>query len=225
MCPSSAFSHAEPSTANQQPAEVDVPPTKICQDAFALATSVLPPAILNHSIRVYKYAKILAERSESEYFKSEAKHDILFVSCLLHDFGATDAYDGPQRFEIEGADAAVALLREHKVKEEDAHEAWMAIALHTSPGIAERINELCRLVRQAVLVDFHRNEDVLEDTSDLRKAFEEIYPRLGIEKVLGDAVAAQAVKNPRKAPPSSWPNSLYRAYLAEPDWDGVNKGF
>ncbi|KAF2649217.1 hypothetical protein K491DRAFT_611298 [Lophiostoma macrostomum CBS 122681] len=223
MCPPSAFNQSD--SATQPPQNVDVPPTRICQAAFALATSVLSPAILNHSIRVYKYAKILAERSKSEYFTNEAKHDLLFVACLFHDFGATDAYDGPQRFEIEGADAAVSLLKEYKVDEKDAHEAWMAIALHTSPGIADRINELCRLVRQAVLVDFHRNEDVLEDTSILRKAFEEVYPRLGIEKVLGDAVATQAVRNPRKAPPASWANNLYKAYLAEPDWDGVNKGF
>ena len=39
------------------------------------------------------------------------------------------------------------------------------------------------------------------------------------------AVVKQAVERPGKAPAASWPNNLLNAYLVEPGWEGVNKGF
>lgn len=177
---------------------------------------------------MYLYAKVLAQHYVSVYCQDRTKHDLLFVSCIMHDIGTAPRYDGPQRFEVEGADAAVSHLLSHGVSEADAHESWMAIALHTSPGIAERINELTRIVRQAVLIDFGRGEEIraeIEGFEDSKAKWESRLPRLGIEKVLGNAVVEQAARKPGKAPPASWPNNLYKAYLAEPEWDGVNKGF
>lgn len=203
-----------------------VPATIISRTAFQLASKLLSPAILNHSLRVYLYAKALAQESHSFFVSDPPKHDILFTACIMHDIGTSSTYDGPQRFEVEGADAAVAHLISHGVSESDAHQAWIAIALHTSPGIAERINELTSIVRRAVLIDFGRKvggspERLEQLTVDLEGKL----PRLRIEKVLGDAVVEQAVRRPEKAPAASWPNNLYKAYLADPEWDGDNKGF
>jgi hypothetical protein len=226
MCPTSAFGDAHQEGQHTATAsEHFIPFTQVSKAAFDLASSFLHPAILNHSMRVYLYAKALAEQSNSKYAKVAAHHDLLFTACILHDIGTTKKYDGPQRFEVEGADATVSLLRDSGISEEGCHEVWMAIALHTSPGIAERINELSRLVRQGVLNDFGKPLGSLEDRESLKKEFEAIYPRLGAEKVLSDAVVAQAVRNPQKAPGASWPGNLYKAYLADPEWKGVNKEF
>ena len=117
-------------------------------------------------------------------------------------------------------------LTSHGISEAESHEAWVAIAIHTSPGIAERISELSCLVRKAVLIDFGRKvEGSVEHLEDLIHEFEGILPRLQIEKVLGDAVVEQAIRRPEKAPASSWPNNLYKGFLADPSWTGVNKGF
>ncbi|EEB93572.1 hypothetical protein MPER_07748 [Moniliophthora perniciosa FA553] len=40
--------------------------------------------------------------------------------------------------------------------ESSLHKVWTAIALHTSPGIAERIDPFTRLVRLGVNMDFSR---------------------------------------------------------------------
>ncbi|KAF2188239.1 hypothetical protein K469DRAFT_703730 [Zopfia rhizophila CBS 207.26] len=224
MCPPTDFTSSLP-YSNPQPSFQTpdiIPPTDICRSAIELASSLLPPPILNHSIRVYLYAKKLAEKEDSVY-SSSAKHDLLFTSCILHDIGTVTRFDGTQRFEVEGADAAVAHLSSFGIDEKDAHDVWTAIALHTSPGIAERISELARLVREAVLTDFGKKKT--EDLENAQKSFEKEYPRLGIEKVLGDAVVEQATRKPEKAPSASWPGILYRAHLAEPGWEGVNKAF
>ncbi|MEU2161464.1 hypothetical protein [Streptomyces sp. NPDC019208] len=40
------------------------------------------------------------------------------------------------------------------------------------------------------------------------------HPRLDIEAELADAVLAQALRSPEKAPPAGWPGSLLAAHLA-----------
>ncbi|KAF2799022.1 hypothetical protein K505DRAFT_321462 [Melanomma pulvis-pyrius CBS 109.77] len=225
MCPPSAFALSDAdATAPVPGTETFVPSTDISRSVYKHAASLLSPAILNHSIRVYLYAKIIADHKKSAYAHDE-KHDLLFAACLFHDIGTTSEYNGAQRFEVEGGDAAVKHLTGLGVSEEHAHEVWMAISLHTSAGIAERINELTTIVREAILFDFGRSQGNAEVLAKSRETFEGQFARLGIEKVLGDAVVGQAVKMPNKAPSASWPGVLYRAHLAEPEWDGINKAF
>ncbi|KAK3060852.1 hypothetical protein LTR53_019978, partial [Teratosphaeriaceae sp. CCFEE 6253] len=115
-----------------------------------------------------------------------------------------------QRFEVEGGDAAAQALRAHGISAADAHEVWVAIALHTSPGIAERISPLARLIRLAVTIDFKRPAAMRLTTDEEVEEFEAMYPRGEIEKVLGDAVVDQvlgkddAEEGSAKAPAASW---------------------
>ncbi|KAL4888577.1 hypothetical protein BDV59DRAFT_188485 [Aspergillus ambiguus] len=199
-----------------------IPADGIAHGAYQLAESVLPVNILNHSIRVFLFARWLAERENSEWALPE-RLSILAVACLLHDVGCAAQFDGSQRFEVEGADAAADYLRQQKVADADVHEVWQAIALHTSPGIAERISVCARLVRQAVLLDFGSN--LHQESQAIRHHFEGAFPRLDIEKTLGDVVVDQALRQPQKAPPASWPGILLRAKKENPDWTGVNKAF
>jgi HD superfamily phosphohydrolase YqeK len=223
MCPPSSIA---PSTSSKPIDTTNVvPETQICQSAYAHASSLLAPSILNHSIRVYLYATKLAAHNNSIYFSDPTKHDLLFTACLFHDIGTTGTYDGPSRFEIEGADAAVKHLSQFNVPSKDAHDVWTAIAIHTSPQIAERIGELSKLVRLAVITDFGRKSEAWDVLEPLRAKLEEDFERAGIEKVLGDMVVEQAKKKPEKAPMVSWPAVMYRAHLAEPEWEGVNKAF
>ena len=152
---------------------------------------------------------------------------------MFHDIGCSIEYDGPQRFEVCGADAAAEHLQKFEVDDADIQEVWTAISLHTSPGIAERITPLARFVRLAVLTDFNElgkspliTESELEvDEGGYRRSIEEQFPRLSAEKVLGDIVVEQSTRQPIKAPASSWAGIMVRAARDEPKWKGVNKAF
>ncbi|KAF1969659.1 hypothetical protein BU23DRAFT_476116 [Bimuria novae-zelandiae CBS 107.79] len=212
--------------------EAIIPSTKLSQSAYQHAASLLHPSILNHSIRLYLYTKTLAASRDSLYHTDPAKHDLLFIACLFHDIGTTEMYNGAQRFEVEGADAAVAFLEKNskgKLSEEDKQQVWYTIALHTTKGIVHRMGELPALMREALEIEFSignwKEVEGLPDVEELKRQFEERFPREEIEKVLGDAVAQQAVKRPEKAPKATWPGALLRAYLEDPEWKGVNKGF
>lgn len=226
MCPSSAFAASNPREQSTLPPSLDfVPQTPTAKAAYALASSLLSREILNHSIRVYLYAKALAERSTTAYIADQTNHDLLFTACILHDIGTVSKYDGPLRFEVEGADAAVTFLKEQGVSDEQAHEVWIAIAIHTTPHIADRINELASLVHEAVYTDFGKDVKKLHDLAELKKAFEVRFERLGIEQVLVDKVVEQAKKTPEKAPKVSWPYELVRICSQDPKYDWVSNGY
>jgi hypothetical protein len=217
-----------------------IPQDDTCISAYTLAATNLPAAILNHSVRVYLYAARLAESQASIYSagptageSTSSKHSLLFAACILHDVGCAARFDGPQRFEVEGADAAKVHLLECGVSEGDAHDVWVAIACHTSPQIADKISPLARLVRVAVLFDFMETAKLssygsaaVEALSEaLRSEVEGFFPRLEPEKVLGDAVVEQARRQRGKAPAASWPGIMLRAAEEDPGWEGVNKAF
>ncbi|MDQ1058327.1 hypothetical protein QFZ23_002228 [Arthrobacter globiformis] len=184
-----------------------------------LISSRLHPAIINHSIRVFGFAQAIAEHEGCA-----VDLQALQVAALFHDAGTAKEYDGPHRFEIEGADAAAGFLGERGWDASRVDAVWEAIALHTSPQIAERRGPLTRYLRLGVRVDFG-DETLLPHTARYRSTAEALHPRLMIEQELGNAVVKQAARNPAKAPPASWPGALLQAHLADPNQSGVNPAF
>jgi HD domain len=174
--------------------------------AVEFASAHEHPALVNHSVRTYLHAVFAARGLGMDY-----PADLLFLACILHDIGTSDAYDGAQRFEVEGADAAATFLSEQGMGAAAVDQVWEAIALHTSPHIAERRGPVTALTRLGVRADFGAATG--GGDSD-RASLESRYPRLDIERVRRDAVVAQALRDPGKAPASSWPGGLLQAHLA-----------
>ena len=146
------------------------------------------------------------------------------------------SFNGDERFEVCGADAAITFIRTNApaIDERDVYDVWAAIACHTSPGIAERIVPLARVLRLGVLVDFDRPGLRVElGAVELSAVLEGRYTRMEIERVLGDAVVAQIMSKPEgegrlmKGPKNSWPGWLLKGYLEmqKEGVDGVNRYF
>ena len=225
-----------------------IPTDPASQAALNLAIEHLQTPILNHSLRVFFYAQELLTRGQNPDrdsklppFPDPSDLPLVFVAAILHDIGTTEKFNGNARFEVEGGDAAKDLLKEHGWSEEQSHQVWIAIAIHASPGIAERIFPLSSLIRTAVKIDFTKSYQQLWETEDLTKELESdaVLPRLEAEKCLADAVVAQARTSPsgeidkeelagwgsEKHPNASWPGGLLKAKIQWPDYDGINPAF
>jgi hypothetical protein len=177
--------------------------TAVVGSAEAAVRELLHPSIYNHTKRVLHLATHLA-------LGEQVDDAALAVAALFHDSGTASAYDGPQRFELEGADAAARFLQERGWTPSRIRPVWEAIALHTSAGIAERFGRVQRLLREAVLVDLGRAELRIASTPELEQRLSEL-PRLDIDRVLPDAVVRQALRPGAaegKAPPFTWPGAL-----------------
>ena len=171
-----------------------------------------PAPIANHSIRSYLFARLLA-RHEGLVVGRDVGEQALFASCVLHDIGLSARGNGSQRFEVDGADAAVAILAPLGVPDGECALIWEAIALHTSAGIAERRGPLAYLTRLGVGADFG---GPLAVTDDEAAAIHDAYPRQEMATSLVDAIVTQARASPVKAPRYSIAGELLRERSAGP---------
>lgn len=186
--------------------------------------SIEHPAVFNHSIRTFIYARQVNLQQDGLQQNGVPDNDeALFLACLFHDSGTAEDNNGTQRFEVEGADAAGRFLTAEGWTPQLIQPIWEAIALHTSPGIAERSGPLARLTRIGVRIDFG-SISLLTDT-DLVQKTEQDYARMNIEHVLGSLVVAQAQAQSSKAPVPSWPANLLAAQCNNPQNTETNPAF
>lgn len=171
-----------------------------------------PAPIANHSIRSYLFARLLARR-DGLVIGRDVGEQALFAACVLHDIGLSARGNGTQRFEVDGADTAVAILGPLGVPDDECSLIWEAIALHTSPGIAERRGPLTYLTRAGVGADFAGPAVVTDDEA---AAIHDAYPRLEMTTSLVDAIVDQARGNPAKAPRYTIAGELLRERTAGP---------
>jgi hypothetical protein len=166
--------------------------------ALVRATESLP--IVDHSIRTFLFARLLAEH---EGCLNDVEYDerLLFAATVMHDLGLGEHGRGQARFEVEGADLAAAVLRAHGVAEADVERVWEAIALHSSHGLAERRGLLTYLTYKGVFIDAGQLTNVVAD--GLRRDVLDAYPRPAARRYIADAIIEHANRSPAAAPPGS----------------------
>ncbi|WP_437074731.1 HD domain-containing protein [Streptomyces sp. enrichment culture] len=190
-----------------------LPDTPLARRALALVRETESTATANHSVRSALFARLRADHEGAEPGR-DYDPELLFLACVLHDIGLTQAGDRHQRFEVDGADTAAEFLTAQGLPTADVDAVWEAVALHTSPGIAERRGTLCALVHQGTGMDFGWNTDCVDDAT--AAAIHAAYPRLSMATTLTDEIVAQARRRPEKAPLFSLTAELLRERSAPP---------
>src|SRR5258705_7734034 len=112
-------------------AGIKVTNTALVRDAIDLARSSSEPYLFNHVMRSWLFGILL-----SEDVKPSPDPELLAVSTVLHDLGLTDRYMAEERFEVDGANAARAFMKERGISTQQMQLVWDAIALHTTRSIA-----------------------------------------------------------------------------------------
>lgn len=190
-----------------------LPDTPVARSALALVRRTESAATANHSVRSALFARLCADH-QGALPGRDYDPELLFLACVLHDIGLTEAGDRHQRFEVDGADTAAEFLTGQGLPAADVDAVWEAIALHTSPGIAERRGTLCALVRTGVGMDFGKAADFVGDA--VGAAIHAAYPRLSMATTLTDEIVAQARRRPEKAPRFSLAAELLRERSTPP---------
>ena len=185
---------------------LDLPAGPVAEAALAVVRTSESPAIANHSVRSFLFAQLLAAH-EGCVDDAAYDRDLLFAATVMHDLGAGNLAPGAARFEVEGADLAAAVLREHGLPDREVDRVWEAIALHTSAGIAERRGLLVYLTRRGVGIDFGQDTEIV---SEWAKEIHTAYPRLAMARSLADAIVRRATGSPAAAPPYSLGAGLLR---------------
>jgi hypothetical protein len=185
----------------------NLPDTEVARAAEQLMFDVSPAFLANHNVRSYLFARELAA---AKGLRSGVDYDdeLVFLSCILHDLGATDYANTDQRFEVDGADAAATFLRTKGVSENRVAIVWQAIALHTSHGIAHKFGIEQAITQMGISLDIAgANKQLL--APDFADRVHQGWPRHDAAYALAEAIARQVEANPLKAPALTFPAHVH----------------
>jgi hypothetical protein len=151
---------------------VRIPDSRIAREITQLVRDTESDVLFQHSVRVY-YWGALAGKRHGLHFDPE----LLYAAAMFHDIGITPHYHGSRlRFEVDGANAARDFLRGQGIAEGEVEKVWLAIALHTTPGIPEHMHPEIALVQAGAGMDMAgRNFDQFTDAE--RAAVVAAHPR------------------------------------------------
>ncbi|MFJ1455560.1 HD domain-containing protein [Nocardia sp. N2S4-5] len=213
-------------SAGAQQDPLALPSTPLADTASDLIGRELPPAIRNHSVRGYLFARAAAAQ---QGLRPGADYDdeAMYLICALHDIGLAGIGNGQQRFELDGADYAARFLEDHDAPDTLIDTVWDAIAAHTS-GFSDspvyrrrRPPEIWIAVRGIGIDVAAAPGDIAPDYAEQVHA---AYPRLGGSRALTAAIETQALADPRKAMPGTLAGVIVREH--HPDvphltWDAI----
>lgn len=146
----------------------------VAKAAVELAREVSPPYLFNHAMRTYLLGALVGKAAGQRY-----DEELLYLACVLHDLGLTDRFAGDMPFEIEGAIAAEAFLRERGVSAERSSIVWDGIAMHPLAIAGHKRPEIA-LVAVGAGADVV-GADMAKVTGDDRDAVLHAFPRLGFK--------------------------------------------
>ncbi|WP_160286746.1 HD domain-containing protein [Pseudomonas knackmussii] len=126
-----------------------LPDSQLAREVRQLIRDTCSELLFAHSTRVYLWGALLGERRGLTF-----DPELLYVAAMFHDIGLTALYrDSQLRFEVDGANAARDFLRSHRISESDIEKVWNAVALHTTPGIAEHMHAEIALLQAGAGMD------------------------------------------------------------------------
>ncbi|OZI21400.1 phosphohydrolase [Bordetella genomosp. 9] len=162
--------HQRSETADRTPA-MAIPDSALARDAAQYIRDSEGKFLFEHSMRVYYWAALTAQRNGLSY-----DPQLLYVAAMFHDYGLTAHYaQSHLRYEVDGANAAREFLRRHGVPEATSEQVWLAIALHTTNGIPAHVSPLATLIAQGANMDLV-GAGYDDFTAEQRDAVEKTYP-------------------------------------------------
>jgi hypothetical protein len=174
-------------------AGVKLPDSRLARDATDYVRSLSAPIVFNHVLRTYVFGELVGRARRLKFDR-----ELFYLGAVFHDLGQTERFMGKQRFEVDGADAAAAFLRDKRVPKESIEVVWDAVALHTSVGIVERKRP------EIALVSAGAGADVIGLGIDQlpRKAVAAVtaaFPRRGFKKGYQRVLAEIVARKPQTA--------------------------
>lgn len=163
-------------------AGVSVPDTPVISRAIEFARERSEPYLFNHAMRSWLFTSISAQRNQTVH-----DGEVLAVATILHDLGLAESFDGPLRFEVEGANAARAFARDQGLDDRRAQLIWDTVALNSTPSIALHKETEVALSTMGIGLDWGGWGYEALNENDVAAILEE-FPRLEMKKQFTHAV-------------------------------------
>lgn len=141
----------EVSERHLRPPDEDSASLRAQDEAEKFCKRLAPSFLIGHSRRTYTWASILAARD-----RIAVDHTVLYVACLLHDAGLSEAHRGPAPsacFTLVGAEQARRICLSAGWPEERSRKTEEAITLHMNPHVRRREGAEAELLARGSQLD------------------------------------------------------------------------
>src|SRR6476660_2329840 len=112
-------------------AGVSVADNPLITAVIEYAQRLSEPYLFNHAMRSWLFAETIGRIKGIDY-----DHEVVAVGTILHDIGLTAGVSGPNRFEVNGADAALSFIKGEGLSDRRAQLIWDLVALNSTPSLA-----------------------------------------------------------------------------------------
>ncbi|BBY17162.1 HD domain-containing protein [Mycolicibacterium litorale] len=130
-------------------AGIEIPDSAMAREVTELVRDAADDLLFGHSLRSYLWGML-----HGRHRGLAPDPEMLYAAAMFHDLGLTPRYRRvDQRFELDGADAARDFLVDHGCSHAAARTVWLAVALHTTPEIPDRLEPEVALLIAGVSTD------------------------------------------------------------------------
>jgi hypothetical protein len=112
-------------------AGVSVPDGPLITAVIEHAQRLSEPYLFNHAMRSWLFAEAIGRTKGIDYDR-----EVVAIGTILHDIGLTASVSGPNRFEVNGADAALSFIKGQGLSDRRAQLIWDTVALNSTPSLA-----------------------------------------------------------------------------------------
>jgi hypothetical protein len=195
-----------------QVAGIRLPRTSLCGAAYDLCRAAAPAFLLNHSLRTYVFGALHLAHQRLGFNAETA-----FTAALLHDLGLLAQFASRTgSFEIDGADRAERLVRDHGATAAEARAVWNAIVMHDM-----RYAISAHQSPEATVLAAGAGADVVGPDRDevdavVLKEVVAAFPRLQFKSRFIDLLAEHCRRKPG-AQNGTWLEGFCRLHSAVPD--------
>jgi hypothetical protein len=171
-------------------AGVSVPETPLITAVIAYAQRLSEPYLFNHAMRSWLFAETIGHVKGLDF-----DHEVVAIGTVLHDIGLTAGVSGPNRFEVNGADAAVSFIKDGGLSDRRVQLIWDLIALNSTPSLALHKEPEVAVGTMGIGLDYGGFGFEALPKSDLERILD-AFPRLKMKQKFAEACCRMVTAKP-----------------------------
>jgi hypothetical protein len=171
-------------------AGVPVADTPLIATVIEYAQRLSEPYLFNHAMRSWLFAEAIGRTKGIDYDR-----EVVAIGTVLHDIGLTAGVSGPNRFEVNGADAALSFIKGKGLSDRRAQLIWDLVALNSTPSVALHKEPEVAVGTMGIGLDYGGFGVQALSAGDLERILG-AYPRLKMKQRFADSCCRLVTEKP-----------------------------
>ena len=169
---------------------VSVPDAPLITAVIEHAQHLSEPYLFNHAMRSWLFAEAIGRTRGIDYDR-----EVVAIGTILHDIGLTASVSGPNRFEVNGANAALSFIKGKGLSDRRAQLIWDLVALNSTPSLALHKEPEVAVGTMGIGLDYGGFGIEALPTADVERILS-AFPRLSMKRQFADACCRLVTAKP-----------------------------